>query len=333
MPNDLASQPLALFPEEVQSLLEHNRELLGCLARRWPMPLDRSAGELPTVYDGHPYLFLEAFEGLSREEVAPLALAARLFASAVLVADDVMDDPLTPGERLEATLRVQALHCEGYQLLYRLIPAEDPFWARLRTCLSDYAYACVEERSFADGVRKWGDFDDARALRIARDKGALARFPVAALAAMSGEEAPVEPLTESVACYYAARQMVDDLADWREDFELGTPSLLLVRAVRRRFDGDRSRAIRCREALVREIFQGGHAHAVLDIARRSLDQALRLSAPFPDLAWRRALAHLDGHCVTLVERLDRLVAGDGDELVAAVAAETAPPRPGRQVSP
>ena len=66
---------------------------------------------------------------------------------------------------------------------------------------------------------------------IASGKTAVARSAVAALGVASGHVERAAVVADAVSEYYVARQMWDDLTDWRKDLAAGQCSLLLARAI------------------------------------------------------------------------------------------------------
>lgn len=305
----------ALFSPRLASSIAASQQPLPALQERWPRDVELGiATEAPgSIYHGYPYLFLGAFPSLARtpERVEPLALACRLFADSLFVADDVMDEDPTNRERSANVLRIQAMQFEAYRLLHRLFPPEARFWERMQTYLAVYARACLDEKHFAAPRTGWVDLSEAAALSIARGKSSLAKFAVAGLAELDGDESPLEPLIGALGRYYVARQMVDDLTDWREDLRRGSPSLLLARVAAMEFPGEgKEELMRQLDRTSRAIYFGGHGRYVLDRALGVLASAMRLSAPYPDLPWQRLLAKLETHCRHLLDDLDRLTGAE-----------------------
>lgn len=282
----------SLFPHEVTQALRAVSASLAKYRQRWPMDLHREEGDHAAIYDAYPYLFREAFPELDLEELQPLAVASRLFATAIFVADDLMDEPLDTATRMEGVLRLQALHNEGYRILHELFPADSLFWERFRICLGRYAWAHLQERNFLSDRAAGRSLDEPTLVQIAGDKGALARFVVAALGELAAAPDRIDALSSSIEGYYVARQIMDDLPDWPQDLERGVPTLVLVRAIDRGFGGDWETARDDSPRLAEEIYYQGHAEHVLAVARDALDRADRLTLDWPRLTWRRVLAKL-----------------------------------------
>ena len=119
------------------------------------------------VYDGYPYLFLNAFPALAPSDVRSLALAGRLLARSIVVYDNVMDGRALDHPTTTDALRAQALQFEAYHLLYQLFPPDTAFWRRFRNYLIEYANACLQEQRFASGERPWQEYTESLALEIA----------------------------------------------------------------------------------------------------------------------------------------------------------------------
>lgn len=283
----------------VQEVIGEVAERLAELQRHWPKAINLSVENETSVYDAYPFFFLPAFPVLAPPDVVPLALAARLFASSLFVADDLMDEPVSRHGPVIDLLRVQAMQCEGYRLLGGLFPAGSPFWDRFRDYLAAYAHACLEERQFVDGFRPAAEYSLEVALGIARGKSGLARFVVAGLAEMAGDEIRLSSLTESILQYYVARQMLDDLGDWRQDLGRGFPSLLLVSAM----GHDAGGGVPLAEPLAREIYGRGHADYVLRVALGALERAEQHLEGLPELPWYHLLRRLRVKIVNLAADL------------------------------
>ena len=56
----------------------------------------------------------------------------------------------------------------------------------------------------------------------------MAKYPVAALAILSGRDEKMPLLTQSLDCFYVGYQYWDDLIDWKQDVANSRYSLLLA---------------------------------------------------------------------------------------------------------
>jgi len=312
---DTPLQTTALFSLDLERSIASSQEPISQLQKRWPRDVELGIEAEASIYHGYPYLFLGAFPGLIPEDIESLALACRLFADSLFVADDIMDEDPTDRERAANVLRVEAMQFEAYRLLHRLFPPEARFWDRLQTYLAVYAKACLDEKFFSSPRNGWGELTEAAALSIARGKSSLAKFAVAGLAELAGDDGPLEPLTRALDRYYVARQMVDDLTDWREDLRRGVPSLLLGRLSAVEFPSQpKEELTRQIDRTTQAIYFGGHGRYVLRLGLRTLERAVELSAPYPDLPWQRVLGKLGGHFEKLMQDLDRLTGSEPNHL-------------------
>ena len=284
--------------------------IIADLQRRWPAPIalepDRSSS-----YYALPYLFREAFPGLAAAELRPLAAFCKLYAGSILLHDQLVDGQLADGaDRAPVatpSLRLLAMHAEAYHLLHAQLPAGAAFWGRLRDYLAAYADACLEEQRFASGSRPWREYTESEALRIVLGKNGPARIIPAALVELARDDRLLDQLLDVTNAFNVATQMWDDLQDWKEDLRHRTPTLLLVRLVPERPAGVGELGRDVIQELARELYYGGHAHHVLELALAALDRAEQLEATIPDLGLHAVTGTLRRRCEALHGDIDRIV--------------------------
>ncbi len=292
---------LSFFPQHIQQQIETTTTALNRLQGYWPEGISLGHNNKATIYDGYPYLFLSAFPSLTPSGVRSFSLAERLLAHSLVVYDDFIDGMSLATNALGA----QAMQFEVYHLMYQLFPPDTSFWKRFRNYMAEYANACLQEQRFASGERPWQEYTEALAFEIAVGKTGVAKVTIAGLAELAGDDSLFEPLAESIHQYYIGRQMWDDLCDWKEDLQTGIPSLLLSRVFNERPAQENQEALI--NHLAREIYYGGHARYVLELALKSFDRADSLVADIPDLLWRRVIAELRRQCETLLDDINRIV--------------------------
>ncbi len=262
------------------------------------------------VYDCYPYLFLGAFPGLLPTAIRPLALAGRLFATSVFVADGVMDGQTTGAALSTDLLQLQALQFEAYQQLYQLFPPASPFWLQMRGYLAAYVDACLLEQQFTTGERPWTEFTETVAGRIITGKCGVAKCVVAALATLADQPDRLPALTASIDHYYIAFQLWDDLQDWKEDLAAGRPSLLLARLlVASPADQAGAKADQRTVAyLTRKLYYHHHAQALLQLGQNALAIAQAALQDLPPLSWSLVLTKLAANYQQVATDLDAIVA-------------------------
>lgn len=280
------------FDPAVTRALASNEDRLDAQQIFWSR-IELAFSPAGSIYHGYPFLFAPAFPGAPFDRVTTLALATRYFYDSLFVADGVMDGEYA-GERLtHGTLQLETLQLEAYSLLHGLFAPEVRFWCHFREWMGAYAEACHEERQLAAPGARWR-FDEASARRMATGKCGLAKISVAGLAELAGEPGPMEAICRSVDGYYVARQMIDDLSDWRVDFERGFPSLLLARVLTSAFDGDREAMAADVRGTARAIYLQGHAEHTLQVGLRALDEAEEHLSGLPPLPFEALLRTLRG---------------------------------------
>lgn len=299
---------MPVYPDNAPELLEAVADVER-LQARWPVEVALVNCRRSSYYV-LPYLLIEAFPALRPDDVRPLAVFSQLLAGAILLHDEIVDRAEVP--RAVPSLRIMAMQAEAYHVLHTLFPPAARFWDRLRADLADYATACLEEQRFATGGHALREYTEALALRIAVGKHGLARSVVAGLVELARDEGPFVPLGQVLDETHKAVQLLDDLQDWKEDLRRGIPSLLLSRAgaeyMVTRDEAERQRAT---ARLAREIYYGGHAAHVLDLALAALTAADTHRAAFPGLAWFEKVTAMRQRCDLLRRDIERIV---GDNL-------------------
>ncbi len=277
-------------------------KLVESLQHHWPASIELKIKAETAIYDCYPYLFLAAFPPIPEEDVLRLSAAGRLFASSFFMYDPIMDRTQTNNFDAIHALRIIAMQSEAFQLLNSLFPATSLFWQHFQQYLSEYANACLQEQLFTTKQKSFTEYTEDVARQIVIAKNGVARASVAGLAALSGQTHGWAPLVDSINYFNLAYQMLDDLKDWREDWKVGLPSLLLVRAL-----SDAGESV-SEAVLARTIYYQGHAQYVLELALQFLEVANKQIDIYPKLPWHDILAGLKRRCHALLTDLERIVA-------------------------
>jgi squalene-hopene/tetraprenyl-beta-curcumene cyclase len=301
------------------------REHAARLQARWPEAIRLDLDDAASIYDAHPYLFLPAFSPIPAEAVRELALAGRLFASTVFLADAAIDAVRPGPPTSKDVLRTVALQHEAYRLLHGRFDHGSPFWDQLQRLLSDWARACALEIVHRPGAGRKSEFTQSLASRIAIDKAGLSKATVFGLAALAGG-GPVLQLAQSIDGYNAGHQLLDDLLDWKADLERGQPTFLLTRLVSdAEWQSGQLPAGRPQE-VARELYYGGHAAAVLSLAVEHLANAQRLLDDLPTILWRTAIAGLQRRAQDLLGDVERMVSHNRRRLAEQPLIQLARPK-------
>lgn len=272
---------------------------------RWPEALGLQEGP-PSNLFSLPFNFAGAFPTLERERLSRFAVGCRLFAGSIFSQDRILDGVDGSAVML---MRSMALQAEAYQQWHALFAPAAGFWPRLRSYLSEYAWACIEEQSFTLGQRTWEQYDEALGVRLALGKNCLSRAVIAGLVELSGDEGPLKPLERALDSINLAAQHWDDVRDWKEDLRRGVPSVLLARVVRQRPSGvDAEEWKRLELKLARRLYYEGHVSYVLGRALVALDSAEALMADMPGLEVREMVAIFRRRIDALKQDLEQMIA-------------------------
>jgi squalene-hopene/tetraprenyl-beta-curcumene cyclase len=296
------SAEMAAGADAVLAELEHSDR-----ARRFPLRVRRGRSARPNIYDCFPYLFREAFPRANRAALHTLSVAGRLYATALFAGDGLMDGALTGESATEAAAAMAVSHSLAARQLQRLFGPDVAFWEHFDLIVDEYASACVEEKRFAVGTKLWGTLDESKAIQIIRGKDVFPRLLVAGLCELDGDYAAYSSLSEAVAQFFIARQLYDDVVDWKQDLQSNSPSLVLLRLLRGqspRPDGGWGEVEL--KSLTRRCFYEGVAQRTLRDALEALSRAESLpSIRCPD--WISSVGTVRKYCTSLLQDIDAIV--------------------------
>jgi hypothetical protein len=160
-------------------------------------------------------------------------------------------------------------------------------------------------------------YDDERFHVIARGKAAMAKYPVAALATLSGHDENRPLLVESLDCFHVGYQYWDDLVDWKEDMASSKCSLLLTRAFDRLTPEERKGSPdQVRERIGHTVYYSGLADGNLDQSHKWLQRSHDLSIEAGCTVWANYLKKLQKQIAVLANDLRSITTGTvGDRAV------------------
>jgi len=225
-------------------------------------PTDRRG--VRRIYEMYPLLFAPAFPDISEAALRSLVVACRLLSEALFAFDEVVDEVTGPRERATGVAKGQSLQLDAICTFAELFPSTSEFWRTLHADFLDYVAAIQKERAIA-----LADLDQTTALDLARGKTAIARSCIAAMGILGSRPEVAAVVADAVSEYYVARQMWDDLADWRKDLAGDQHSLLLARAIQSLPPG----SARDAQSVGVAVYYGGHADHVLAVGSAALERA------------------------------------------------------------
>jgi hypothetical protein len=190
---------------------------------------------------------------------------------------------------------------ESLHLLYRIFPHNSRFWNLYSTYFDEYARSVLCEKANHSSVES--NFDDGEFHSVAKGKAAMAKYPVAAQAVLSGEDEKMLLLTESLDCYHVGYQYWDDLVDWKEDLANSKYSLLLARALEHIAPEMRTVPGQLRERIGRVVYYSGLAEEQLQRSFKWLERAYELSTAAGCTIWAAHVKSLQKQTVALAADL------------------------------
>lgn len=237
------------------------------LSASWRSAVDwheKDVRETRRIYEMYPLLFAPAFPEIPAADLRTLVLACRLLAESLFAFDEVIDEPLGPYQRATGVGRGQSLQLDAIRTFAELFPAGSEFWPALHDDFHAYIVAIRSEREI-----ELANLDEQTACALARGKTAVARSCLTAMGLIAGRTDRATVLAAAVSEYYVARQMWDDVTDWRTDLAGEQRSLVLARAIAD-LPADSARDTQTVGAM---LYYGGHAEYVLALGSAALDRA------------------------------------------------------------
>lgn len=201
----------------------------GTCGRAEPGPSARRNRRPCPLHAYYPFLFHTFFQEVPITAVRELARADRLYTEHLLAYDRMLDRQ-GPTDTADLFL-AQMEHLESLRLLHSLFAPGHPFWGYFSACYFE-AWRSVREERLCHSHRI-AAFSVGRFCALAKGKTALLRPPSMALAFLARRTGELPLLSASLDQHHIALVLVDDLEDWRQDFENANFTYLLTRLVRR----------------------------------------------------------------------------------------------------
>lgn len=215
----------------------------------------------------------------------------------ILAMDRVLD--ATPGTldggAVRATERMLT-YCDLYERSVRglteMFPAADPFWSDLATCKKQYAASNVAEKR---RNKERGTFTLEAFEALSADKSAVCNAVVYALARLGGTSEHVETLLACLGHIHVALQCMDDVEDFRDDWEQGQYTYAHAQVEAYLASQGLDASALTSQQVHPYLYVSGTADALYALGQEHLRQAIALTAPF----------HLDGLKEFMVHRIGR----------------------------
>ena len=248
------------------------------------------------IYLRFPFCFREAFPAVRLEDLRVLALSGILWMSYMRAQDNSIDRPECNYPTL---LFLRDLYLrESLHLLYALFSHDSVFWRYYRTYYGEYALSVLSEATDHSTIESAYNAEEFH--RIARGKAAMAKYPIAAQAVLSGHDGALHLLIESLDCFHIGYQYWDDVVDWKQDVANSKYSFLLSKALRAA--PSEARVLpsdELRRKIAHAVYYGGLADEQLDQASNWLERAYELGAAAGCTRWAAHVKSLQSRTIVL----------------------------------
>jgi hypothetical protein len=191
------------------------------------------------------------------------------------------------------------LHEEALVQLGTLFPPDSPFWSELSRYHREFAAAMLREQT--EHKDRLSAFNEAEVFQIAKGKAALSKLTTAALALLANRPETIANLSDSQDCFNAARQIYDDVKDWKEDYLNRRYSSLLTAALLE-LSGSGAKNPQGTidvDALSKQLHYGGHIDTALAQAALWCDEAAKHVTGYHVAGWTRLIQSLRAQVVRL----------------------------------
>jgi hypothetical protein len=172
---------------------------------------------------GTHWLFWETFCGLDDEIFLNIAEAGTFMVLASIVLDHIVDGQV--GHAIATVLLHNALREHGVARFQMALPPTSAFWAHYDRLTAKHLAGLAAELAGRSDPRQ---FTLERLHQIAHGKVSSSVTTIAALAVAGGRPAILEPIEISLKHLASAFQLLDDVEDWKHDFETGNLTYFLA---------------------------------------------------------------------------------------------------------
>ena len=258
------------------------RERLRALDRTWSQPLPAVAERLleriaPPSWTLEWLLprWIGAPLGLDETTTIDLMLANVLGLGYVRLQDDLADGGVEKAA-LPATVCLSALLYQEWMALYRrLLAASSPVWTYCARYQSQWIEATLYSNQQPEAA--FAADNDNDLLRLAA-RGAPLKICCAGVCLLADHEEKIVPLTSAIDYLLAGMVLVDHAADWMDDLAAGRYNAF-VHSISSHAQTPEHQEIN-RRRVMEEIFLGDAGRPYLELARRSVQRAIRLATTF-----------------------------------------------------
>ncbi|NIS82282.1 MAG: hypothetical protein GTO14_19220 [Anaerolineales bacterium] len=234
---------------------------------------------------GTPWLFWEAFTTLPDDQILDIAEAGMLYVLASVIMDHIIDRQV---ENPESAALLHQAFCEGGIAKYRRIfQTGSPFWDHFDRLTADQQEGLAIELDMQSNPRRM-DITSFRGLTYG--KVAPMVITVAALATAADRLELLPALEDALELISIASQLLDDVEDWRSDFDKGHMTYFLGQLMCHPLienTGNRS-VVELQSVLGRSWLDVDHLRQVLDWLDRSIEVV-------QDLQCRAWVDYVDGY--------------------------------------
>lgn len=277
------------------------------LERGWPCVAGLRVGPPKSAFNSYPKLFISYFPPIADDRLDLFCHGCRLLASAIVVCDRLVDEETSRSEATRILLQSQAMHYEAYGVFNALFGKSPFFWERLKSYMSAFSRSASLQDVYMSGRRSLHGLSLSEAEEIAISKTGVAKIVIAGLSILAETEHD-DDLVDSIDHFNLARQLYDDLVDWRIDITAGRPSTIVASLVSRHPSFVLKREIPDLSSIGRTIYYSGLATDQINRAEIALDRCSIFVPVAGEDGWNVVIGGLRAELKSLKTDLTTIIA-------------------------
>jgi hypothetical protein len=247
---------------------------------------DSNFNEYAYFYNCYPYLFLEAFDSLDKNQLEALNIAGFLCYKAIVLKDDYNDKINPDNVDIEKVAISNLFLGQAKKILLGLFSKESSFWFFWQKRKSE-----LDSTKELDKLYQLENIDRHQYETFADNKSAFAKLAIDGLHVLSQEKNKEahKALTSSHSEFSIAMQLFDDLFDVQEDFKNKQFNLAIHNVRKFIKENNRNEVLRDSNAIEKHLFLSGIATEMLQKALLHLDNSEHYAKPFKVNKWTEVL--------------------------------------------
>lgn len=229
----------------------------------------------PSYYLYYPYLFNDYFQVRNKKTLNLLSISGFLYYKSIIIIDNIFDDKKSD-KNFQIFFIANICQEETIKILSSFFPLNSTFWKTWNSRRFEYAMAYKLDKSLKS-INNFSEFE-----ALADYKSAFGKIAIDCLYHLSDKKdtSLYQALLESHKFFYVSFQIMDDIADYKEDAENGQFNIAKYELKKILKDDCKNIEQYSLENQTKLIYLKGIAENLYDKATKYLDKSLELQDNF-----------------------------------------------------